>query len=186
MIITNNCLGGYIYKINNKVYDNPFIWSRLFVNSFNNLIKNFNELNFNNFQLKSTDDLLNTYNNLLPHQFSIIINDIRIIYRHIKYDANANEPIIKKINNFTGDMYSKFPYKIVYDNYVRRLKRFNKNDKCLFVFMNDAPQYDNDIELNQLLRTVGNSTHNLILFTEPGHKLDNKFKNVSIIEIEKK
>ena len=187
MIITNNCLGGYIYKHNELQYDNPFIWTRIYINSFINLVKNYKDIDFQNFELLENNDLIEKYNPYIgKHQFSINLKpDIRIIFQHIKYDAAAKEPIIKRFNEFTGDIFSRYTYKIVYETYLRRLKRFDTNKKTLFVFMHDAPQFD-DNEVLELLNTAEKSSQQMIFFTEDEMYKSLKFNNVTVIVIDRK
>lgn len=51
-IITNNCLGGFIYRdILKTEYQNPFIWTYIKTNEFIFLCENYNKINFHNYEL---------------------------------------------------------------------------------------------------------------------------------------
>ena len=186
MIITNNCLGGYIYKYNKLQYDNPFIWTRLYIMSFANLINYYDKTNFEDFEILLNDDLIDTHKPYIrEHQCSISLkNNIRILYNHIKYDACAITPIVKRFNEFTGDIFCRYTYKCVFDTYVRRLQRFDKNEKPLFVFMHDAPQFD-DSGVLTLLNTVENNSYKMIFFTEDEKYRYLKLNNTLIVNVDK-
>lgn len=62
-IISNNCLGGFFYKFNNIQFNNPFIWSAILTDSMYYLIKNYDTINFNNFELTKSE-FNNTQNKL--------------------------------------------------------------------------------------------------------------------------
>lgn len=82
-IISNNCVGGFLYNLKHEKYNNPFIWMRITGESLKHLILNYDDINFSNYELKKD----NNWN------FSIIVDDcIEIHYSHYKFDASYNTP----------------------------------------------------------------------------------------------
>lgn len=52
-IISNNCLGGYIYRDSLKQeYSTPFIWCKIKEDSFIPLTENLYKIDFTNYELK--------------------------------------------------------------------------------------------------------------------------------------
>ena len=87
-IISNNCVGGFLYNIKKEKYKNPFIWMRVTGESLKHLILDYDKIDFTNYEL--TKD--NNWN------FSIIVdNYITIHYSHYKFDAKYNKPT--KVDN---------------------------------------------------------------------------------------
>lgn len=51
-LICNSCVGGFIYKNELKSqFKNPFIWNIIDFNSMLYLVKNYENVNFNNYEL---------------------------------------------------------------------------------------------------------------------------------------
>ena len=50
-IVCNNCGGADIYKLNKMEFNNPFIWCAIFADDMITLIKNWDNINFNNYKL---------------------------------------------------------------------------------------------------------------------------------------
>jgi len=125
-IITHNCLAGYLYKNCIKSeFENPFIWTVIDFNSMLKLILNWDNINFNNYELIKD----NNWN------FSIIIdNNIKIQYVHYKFDKNIN--FIDK--NGTGtDIKSNKIWEYIINVYEKRIKRMQiKKEKPIFLICN--------------------------------------------------
>lgn len=119
-VISNNCLGGFLYKFNKLQFKNPFIWSAILADSMYALIKDWDNINFNDFELKKSEfhestEQLNT--------FKIVIeNKIDIHYTHYYFNKDKDKPEIKGFDVF----YNKI-WEYVVEKYVKRLQRMNEN-----------------------------------------------------------
>ena len=50
-IISNNCVGGFLYNIKKEKYKNPFIWMRVTGESLKHLILDYDKIDFTNYEL---------------------------------------------------------------------------------------------------------------------------------------
>ena len=117
-IISNCCLGGFIYQDVLKVqFSNPFIWSWLNQDDVIYLIQNYDKIDFNNYELS-------TYNNLpLKDEvcFQLTIDDkIKIIYSHYQFIKNKDVLEIDRTRNM---VYHNKIWEYVVAKYDERLKR---------------------------------------------------------------
>ena len=62
-IITNNCLGGFIYRdILKTEYQNPFIWTGIEIEKFIDFVDNFDKIDFTNVMIeKEGEGLKNNF-----------------------------------------------------------------------------------------------------------------------------
>lgn len=129
-IITNNCLGGHIYKdVLNEEYKNPFIWC--FLDPYFDFIQNYQNIDFKNYRIEKIDNKLD--------KFKIIIEDkYELKFVHYSFDANCDIPII----NGREVRYNKI-WEYVVEKYEERLKRMDKNDEVIFMF------YGNELSENE-------------------------------------
>ncbi len=117
-IISNCCLGGFIYQDVLKVqFSNPFIWSWLNKDDVIYLIQHYDKINFNDYELS-------TYNNLpLKDEvcFQLTIDDkIKIIYSHYQFIKNKDVLEIDRTRNM---VYHNKIWEYVVAKYDERLKR---------------------------------------------------------------
>lgn len=129
-IIANSCVGGFIYKNELKVpFQNPFIWNIIDYNSMLYLVKNYDKINFENFELMKDKNW----------NFSLIIDGkVKIQYVHYKFNANCNKPTTKYIDVF----YNKI-WEFIVSKYILRLDRMKKDkSRPIFIFANwfDKPE----------------------------------------------
>lgn len=134
-IITNNCLGGFIYRdILKSEYQNPFIWTYIKTNEFIFLCENYNKINFHNYELGKKG---NTKNNL----FIKIDNKIDLDFHHIWFDETCLIPTIKESINGCDIHYNK-PWEYIIEKYEKRLNRMD-NKKFYFYFDNGLEDISN-------------------------------------------
>lgn len=109
-LIGNSCIASWITtKLLNQAFINPFTWCIMDFESSYNLVKNWENINFNNYELVKD----NNWN------FSIIIDKIiKVQYVHYHFDKNANS-IISKNNDI---FYNKI-WEYIIDKYVQRINR---------------------------------------------------------------
>jgi hypothetical protein len=169
-IISHNCLAGHIYKkYFNKEYENPFIWTVIDFNSMKNLIKNWNIINFNNYELIKDKNW----------NFSIIIDKlVKVQYVHYKFD-----PKINKLTKINGNFY----YNKIWEFIIYRYEKYKEimlknNKKPIFCFCNGNTIYPDCIytdkqllELNKYDNTRVIITNEKIEVHEAADKIYNKF-----------
>lgn len=82
-IISNSCVGGFITRDYLKQsFNNPFVWCNVDNKSFLNLIKNYNTINWLNYELVKDENW----------NFSIIVDKlVKINYTHYRFDKNADK-----------------------------------------------------------------------------------------------
>ena len=126
-IISNNCLGGFIYRdILKTEYKNPFIWSSFDPDNFIEFIDNYETINFDNYELFKLGPGMN-------HNFKLKIDDKYILNNdHMWFDANAKTPTVFQINN-CDIKYCKI-WEYIVNNYEKRLKRMKNEIKTVFIF----------------------------------------------------
>lgn len=135
-IISNSCVGAFLTRDYLKEeFSNPFIWSYIDNKSFYNLIKNYDNINWFNYELVKD----NNWN------FSIIIDkQIKVDYPHYKFDKNANELTYFDEDNQNRNVYSNKIWEYIIEKYEERTRRMlTKNEKPLFLL---ATCYDFNIK----------------------------------------
>ena len=97
-LISNNCVGGWIYKELNNGYNNPFVWNIIQDESFLYLINNFSKIDFKNRYL-TTAKIPQVKNRDV---FAIEVdNSFVITYPHYVMDCKYENPTRCK-SDFTG------------------------------------------------------------------------------------
>lgn len=154
-IICNTCVGGRIYEQYKLQYTNPFIWNAINTPDFMSLVENYDNINFNNFELIYKDDI---------YQMNID-NLIMVTYPHYKYDENIVTPIIKS-DGFGTNMYSNNIDKYIIDRYIERLDRMNESPTFILIkgttFGKNIKCLDNDVEYFINI----NTKYNKIVYTD--------------------
>lgn len=133
-IITNNCLGGFIYKdILKTEYRNPFIWTLFDPDEYIDFIDKFDEINFNNYEITKVGDKLS-------NNFIIVIDGkYHIKFIHYNFKADASTPYIKGV-----DVYYNRIWEYIIDKYIKRLKRMKNEKNTIFIF------YEPNLKCNKL------------------------------------
>ena len=141
-LISQNCLSGGLYYFVHEPYGNPFIWTVIDFNSMLYLIKNWDSINFDNYEL-TKDDKWN---------FSIIIdNHVKVQYVHYKLNANYKKPT----KTGPGDIcYCKI-WEFINQKYIERLKRMkDRNIKPIFCICNFNTIYKDAIYTEEQLQCL--------------------------------
>lgn len=153
-IISSNCIGGWYYRLMGLPFQNPFIWDTMKLSDFIKLIKNFDNINFEN--IKTDISNLNNVKNNCSH---LILDDsINVYFTH--HNLGANEGI-RKLNSDI-DVESKDILKYIEDCWLRRYKRM-KEAKSEPIFVYWDALYLTDVPLNCLLDIKNQKT---IIITE--------------------
>lgn len=141
-LISQNCLSGGLYNYVGEPYGNPFIWTVIDFNSMSYLIKRWDFIDFDNYELVKDDSW----------NFSIIIDEhVKVQYVHYKLDANYKTPT--KIG--PGDIcYCKI-WEFINQKYVERLQRMKTNMiKPLFCICNFNTIYNDAIYTEDQLKQL--------------------------------
>ena len=130
-IVTNSCLGGFLYRdILRTKYSNPFIWTAIRDPDFNCLFRNYSNLDFTNYEIKSS-------NGKVDGTYTLRIDDsVNAIYQHVIFSANDNVPRI--VGN---DLYFNRPYSYIVEKYEERLKRMKEEPKFVFIDLDGSKNY---------------------------------------------
>lgn len=114
-LIANSCIGGYLYKLHNEQFANPFIWAMLDTDAMINCINKFCPIDWGKIKLEK--DINNPYPD--RHTYNIIVDAVfRIHYTHYLHDDNYLTPTKVKI-----DVHGKEIYRYVVDKYLKRVQR---------------------------------------------------------------
>lgn len=132
IIISNNCMGGFIYRdILKTQYCSPFIWTALSHDDFFDLCRDYDKINFLNIQ-DTIDDTETTYHN---NRNALLIDDRFLLkFHHVWEDASYEKPtVIEKWGAGMNVMY-KDPKTFIKEKYLARVTRMKNCNKKLFVF----------------------------------------------------
>ena len=122
-LITNRCLGAYIYRdILKESYKNPFIWTGIPYTDFTTLFESYSTLDFNNTRIGADDP------KSLKGFYLVIDGKVKVEYSHVLFEWSANYPI-QRGNN----IYYNKPWEYIADKYAERLKRMI--EPPVFMFM---------------------------------------------------
>lgn len=141
-LISNCCVGGFLYEINNEQFSNPFIWTMTNSDSFIYLLENYDNINWDNIEFdkfKRSDGKL---------CYSIIVDSkLRINYTH--YLQGKKDDHEKKVGR---DIYDWRAYEYTYKKYEQRKQRMlDKKEAPFFVILAEMKgKYD--YNLNNLIR----------------------------------
>lgn len=133
-LIGNCCISSFIEQIAKLKHENPFTWITLDFNSFFNLITNYQNTNWYNYELvRSKHPKYNTY------VFDILVeNKIKIRYFHYLFDPKATT-----IQTKGAEVRYYKIWEYVVEKYEERLKRMlNKNESPVFVAEWETLDYD--------------------------------------------
>lgn len=140
-IICNNCVGARLYQLQNKQFNNPFMWSSIYVGDFIELSKNWDNINFNDIELSYKDCFgkkdVSTIT-IDPHNYNICVGYIHHIYEK---DTEFRKQDINVYSNNILDY--------INEKYLIRLDRMN-NDISDPVFVFDCQPNPSDIYYNKV------------------------------------
>lgn len=119
-LIGNTCVASYITRdCIKQPFVNPFVWNIIDFESCYNLIKYWETLNFENYEITKDNDW----------NFSIKIdNKVNVQYVHYKFSKEHNKLTIK--NN---DVYYNKIWEYILEKYNKRIEKV-RNEKPIFIF----------------------------------------------------
>ena len=149
-IISNNCVGGFIYRdILCESYKNPFIWTLFDDKPFVSMIKNFDHINFRRYTIRKQSNNWNIHND-----FDTIIDDVYRVhnihmyfdqYARIPMSANGAPPAERHLWT-TGVRYAKI-WEYISDCYKKRVHRMFQTTSKLVVWWSKYSELSTTIEL---------------------------------------
>ena len=167
-VISNNCCGGRLYQQTNQQFNNPFIWMIASYDSIYEVMNNFKNINWYNYEMDKSK--------LKPNTFIIRIeNKIEINYVHYIFDPKADQIIQKKTfdkeEHWTGDVCYNKIWEFVNEKYLERTKRMLElNEKPCFLIRQETLG-NNKIKHDLKDLAECNSNYKRIIITN-----DNKIK----------
>ena len=163
-IISNNCLGGFVYKeVLQTQYSNPLIW-HAFVNpqEYSSFIKDFDKLNFENIMLSKDSDGL-------KNNFIIDIDEkYKIFQHHMFFDANATVPTVFGPNG--NDIKYNHIWEYIVNNFIRRTERMKKEKNILVLFYDP---YDKIEKHQQIVDAIADKKYKGLIFSNQKLNLNN-------------
>lgn len=160
-VVSNNCLGGFLYKFNGLQFTNPFIWCAILADSMYNMIKDWDNINFNNFEIEKSE--FNESPNPLNTFKLVIDNKVDVHYTHYYFDKDITTPMVKGFDVW----YDKI-WEYVVDKYTSRLQRMNEPPS--FVILgeyerNEPSLFDYTFEKEQKILNL-NTNYKIVLITK--------------------
>lgn len=136
-ILSNNCLGGFIYRdILHVPYSNPFIWTLFDTDMFISFLSNYSSINFGNYTVKKRSE-----NWDIDDDFDTIIDNRYIIQNiHMHFDAHATVPTTvndaKGIQRslWTNGVRYAFIWEYIADCYKKRVARMARTSHTAITF----------------------------------------------------
>lgn len=125
-IISNSCIYAILCRDHWKCqYGNPFCWNYIDTENMYNLIKNFDNINWFNYELVKDKDW----------NFSIIIdNKVKVNYVHYKFNKNE-----KELTKHGSNLSNNHIWEYIVEEYEKRVKRMlEKKRKTYFYSWNYA------------------------------------------------
>lgn len=103
-LITNNCLGGYIYQMLNMPYTSPFVWGRILIDDMCLIAEDLESINFDKFEIY---EMNSTRTKNVPGAYTIKLeNGAEIHFTHYRD------------KQYTIDRFKERSKRIDYDNIV--------------------------------------------------------------------
>ena len=155
-IISNNCLGGYIYRdILKKEYCSPFIWTLFDPNAFIDFINEFDTINLEHIKVYKE-------NPTIQNSFKLLIdNKYKLDQIHMVFDEKYTEPTIVGANKC--DVHYNKIWEYITENYIKRLNRARLEKEKIFIFYDNYGQCK---DLNKLITVMKeHPNYNCIAFT---------------------
>lgn len=153
-IISNCCAGAYYYRDYLKSqYQNPFIWNIISSYDIYNLIKNYDHIDFTNYEMIKYDRYFKTgLNGVVESQYHYVVglnidNTFNVFYPHNYYDPKRKTPVI---DNACCWYYRNFEYTV--DNYEKRVRRMllSKEPPIYLILTQNQLNYTEEIS-NRIL-----------------------------------
>ena len=124
-IISNNCFHAFCYKWNNVKFNNPFVWTRIFLPDYYELITNYDTLDFENVEYKPDKCFVKDIT------VQVMLNDIPIHFGHHHFSLDETP------RKSSVDIFYRHIFNMVCDAWERRVKRI-PNEEPGFIIWQDS------------------------------------------------
>lgn len=179
-VIGNNCCGGYFYILAKERFNNPFMWSLIDADEFITLIRDYDKIDYD--KINFTELQLNRFKYHIALKRKVndnrhiiglnIDNKFTIYYTHYLYDIAKEKPTKIDI-----DIFYRKNYEYVYEKYIERKSRINKDDKPIFFIITYKKHNWSQDKVDKLLSL--NTKYKIILITQ--YKIKLKPNNIYVI-----
>lgn len=133
-LISNCCIAGYLYKIYNEQFLNPFQWCFIEPTDLIKLMRKFNILNYDNIKLVKSIEHENSY---------VLIIDDLIKLKYIHYIEDKNVKFKKSGHNIKSSNIKDYIIK----KYKERLKRMKK-ELPVFIYIDKLHKSSDETTLD--------------------------------------
>lgn len=163
-IISNCCLAADYCKLKNIQFPNPLMWCHINLSDLSNLILNYENINFNNYELKTCNwnDIYKPkkYNKNFEHILGLQIDNLFTAwFTHYIFSNNDNIP---RING--ADVYAKNIFQYLIDAYIRRKNRMSKEPPVFVFIFGRYPDETKDACINFIKKSI-NTKYKILIFT---------------------
>ena len=136
-VIANNCCGGRLYQETNTQFNNPFIWMVLPYDSVMYIMKNFNKINWYNYEFEKSKLRANTFiikieNNIEIHYVHYIFSEKDSIIRQEKNHSDKEE-------QWSGEVFYNKIWEYINEKYLNRTERMLKTNENPCFLIKDEP-----------------------------------------------
>lgn len=169
ILLSNNCFGGFIYKnILEEQYNSPFVWCRIWEDDYFTLIKDFENINFMNFEIHKTKEN-EKINDLMECNFNIIIdNKIKVFYNHYRFSSKDD-----KIRKDGIDIYYNKIWEYIVEKYKERTKRMLTDKTKPIILLHCQLGHYYNIQ-NDIIKLCNNKKYKYILLTNTNEIIKNE------------
>lgn len=174
-IISNNCIGAALYRVNDIKFCNPFSWGGLDIDDFIFLVNNYDFIDFN----KVSFSLENRFGHKEKSVLCKIDNKIDYHFSHYRYREDSTPTIEKYTVNYKDIIkYSK-------EKYFSRLNRTKEKPTFIYSFNLLNPNDNLYLEIFNKLLSIDKD---LIIVLHKSVDISNTFikKNIRVIQLEDK
>lgn len=183
-IVCNNCGGADIYKLNKMEFNNPFIWCAIFADDMITLIKNWDNINFNNYKLIRLSETIakeNNYDRFNPTITGILLDGkIKIFYTHYLY-GNYSKP-----TKIGADIIYNKNYEYAYKKFETRINRMIDNNEAPIFLIFTYKRHGWTQDKVEKLLTI-DSKYKIILITDMNIiNIKNNFKIIRINNLDRR
>ena len=145
VLISNNCLAGFVYqKILKREYNSPTIFTLIEPDEYVSMIENFENINFENWELKNTSKELS-------NNFEIVIDDkYHLQHHHFYFDKKYDKPT--KIHSQYVDIHYNKIWEYICERYVKHIKRMKGDTDFRFLYLEPNLKCERLKELPEILK----------------------------------
>jgi len=126
-LISNSCVGAFLYYRNKQVFDNPFMWTKIEIEDYISLIKNFDTIDFNNIDFSFEHMIV--HGKVSPYKSVVgyLDNKVKLHYMHYIKSKSYDNPTRLGGMNIYGNNIMEYAR----EKYFIRLSRMNRSPTFL-------------------------------------------------------